>query len=703
MTQASSLRRIIYLTLLCLIFFPTLFETGKYYKDLKNRDLIISSKTFLGEMELVKRHIDKYINSHDQWPKSLKQAGYLSDEHYLSFDLSNQWVMKASIKNHPVTDHRVYYKHIVLRYNPQISRWECDFNLSNLSDQYTHQLCKTTNPSSRLSAENWNVLIILGTLFIALVLYLFKHPLLEVIRKNDGLLNTTDFNQLKKMKRLAGVSRTHSGIMQVNQLSKQDWAYLHQETPKDWLRTLTQNLPIDTAAVRNHKHLTFSLSNQFELNVSAFNVYVANKTDTISRIIRKVNEPGDKYTPVLLLVADPDTQAETNAKLKQFKPPVIIPNPLQLTQLKLPGFSQKCLIKLFRKHLPLTTISPYQGKGGVIKPSHFFGRQGMLEDLVSNVNSNFFIVGGRQLGKTSLLKALMHELQNNKNHYCQYVSLSDERLLPRLKYLAKDNSVTSLRSAILSLQKQHPSQTIRLLIDEADQFIRKDAKNGYMQLNEIRQCSEEGLCQFIFAGFWELYAHAILDYHSPLRNFANSIIVAGLELDAAIRLVIGPLHLLGLRLSHERLAQKIVEKCGQRANLINLICEDLVKQVSVTKKMITPSHVDESFKCQNVQDALQGWSSLTSKPEDSQWDRVIVYLVFIHASITLKQIQKTAGKHGLKLSAEKIKQSIQRLQLAHILKKEQEHHQFAVPLFADQYSAQEAEVLLQQELANWHS
>ena len=64
------------------------------------------------------------------------------------------------------------------------------------------------------------------------------------------------------------------------------------------------------------------------------------------------------------------------------------------------------------------------------------------------------------------------------------------------------------------------------LIDEANKFVRHERANAYRTLEALRRMSEEGHCNFILAGSWELYAHAVLDYRSPLKNCVPGAIVS---------------------------------------------------------------------------------------------------------------------------------------------------------------------------------
>ncbi|EDN69379.1 hypothetical protein BGP_3449 [Beggiatoa sp. PS] len=85
-------------------------------------------------------------------------------------------------------------------------------------------------------------------------------------------------------------------------------------------------------------------------------------------------------------------------------------------------------------------------------------------------------------------------------------------------------------------------------------------ENDYSTLNHFRSLSEEGRCFFIFAGFWNLYDAALLDYHSPIKNFGESVMIGALELEACQQLATEPMTILGISYQSEELVAQIVEK-----------------------------------------------------------------------------------------------------------------------------------------------
>lgn len=164
------------------------------------------------------------------------------------------------------------------------------------------------------------------------------------------------------------------------------------------------------------------------------------------------------------------------------------------TELLLAARPIEGLLRLLAAQLRVTRISPYQTRGGVVRPGSFFGRAQMLARVLNREPANYLVVGGRQLGKSSLLKAVQRRLQDHPHLACHYVSLRDHRLAPRLALQFGLPAETALEQVVEHLAAQCVGKRLFLLIDEADLFFRDEAQHGYGQLSTLRALSEEGSC-----------------------------------------------------------------------------------------------------------------------------------------------------------------------------------------------------------------
>lgn len=364
------------------------------------------------------------------------------------------------------------------------------------------------------------------------------------------------------------------------------------------------------------------------------------------------------------------------------------------------GQSLQVLLRLLAGQLRITRISPYQTRGGITREGAFFGRAQLLARVVNREPANYLVVGGRQLGKSSLLKAVQRRLQGHPHTVCHYVSLRDHRLAPRMALQFRLPADTPLEAIVDHLQAQYQGRRLVLLIDEADPFFRHESLHGYVQLSTLRALSDEGRCWFMLAGFWDLYATAVLDYQSPLRNFGEVLAIGGLEREACRELATEPLRRLRLGFDNERLVDRLVDASGQRANLVAILCQECLEALQPGERVIEQRHLDQARASQAVQDALAGWGRLSHDEAACRLDRIVVYHAAQAGHASLVTLAQLLQSHGTTADAQALRQSLARLQLAYVLRKhEGGEYRFAIPLLQGQFEPSEVQLLLHQELA----
>jgi hypothetical protein len=363
------------------------------------------------------------------------------------------------------------------------------------------------------------------------------------------------------------------------------------------------------------------------------------------------------------------------------------------------------LVNLAARQLRVSRISPYQTRGGVTRPSAFFGREALLARVLNREPGNYLLVGGRQLGKTSLMKAIERRFAAHPRVHCRYLSLRDHRLGPLLAHELKQPADTPIDALIRALCQAAQGRRLLLLIDEADLFLRNEAAHGYPQLSALRAISEEGLCHFMLAGFWDLYEATTLDFASPIRNFGEVIRLGALEPEACLALATEPLRSLGIGYADEQLPTRIAQACGGRANLVAICCQQLIERLDRGERRISAAAVEQVLAGEAVADALAGWSRLSPDPRDCALDRASVYRVARaqaegEPGLTLATWLRELEVAGIDVPAESVRRAFARLSLAFVLIREEgaEHFCFAVPLLGRQFQGEEIEALLAGEL-----
>jgi hypothetical protein len=205
------------------------------------------------------------------------------------------------------------------------------------------------------------------------------------------------------------------------------------------------------------------------------------------------------------------------------------------------------------------------------------------------------------------------------------------------------------------------------------------------------------LFYFIFAGFWDLYHAVTFDYHSPLKNFGETLFIEALEAEACRELATKPMDMLNIHYESDELVENLVHETGRRANLVAVTCNEILNKLDMTDRLIRRQHLEATFD-HVVYTALGGWEQLTLDEETNRLDRIIVYSTIGKETFTLPALIKILESHGCGYDPEQVKQSLARLELAFILKREKQNYTYRVPLFIKMVLEQDPAVLLAGEL-----
>jgi hypothetical protein len=386
----------------------------------------------------------------------------------------------------------------------------------------------------------------------------------------------------------------------------------------------------------------------------------------------------------------------------------LAPQGSELTKLFLSEDPNSVLAHLLSSRLPLVRISPYQLGGGVNKSSIFFGRERLLAHILNREPANYLLVGGRQLGKSSLLKEVARRFEEDPRASVSYVTVMSADPLPALARAAGMTRTPPLDAdAIFEELGKNSAERRLILLDEADEFFRVERQQGFPYLARMRGLSEEGRCHFVLAGFWELYEATVLDYQSPLRNFGETLSLAELELHACRELATVPMVAMQIRWTSPDLVDQLIEACGQRANLIALICHEIVKELGDGRELLIQSiHLERALSSDAVYRALEGWRSLTDDPEACHFDRVVILTIAGRDSFTVGELLGWLDEAGFEGSLQSIEKCLARLELAFLLKRQEgpeRRYGIPVPLVRDRLLAQEPELLLRREIADWQN
>lgn len=254
---------------------------------------------------------------------------------------------------------------------------------------------------------------------------------------------------------------------------------------------------------------------------------------------------------------------------------------------------------LMQVMLPFAYYQPYVWDSAqVMSPEIFMGRDEELEKIESPRGVNI-VYGGRQLGKSALLKMAKKNIDHDENgNRAVYIDIKGKDYKQAAKkisnvlfddgILAEDLNTESWEELSRSLQ-QRLKQTdnripyLLLLLDEADAFIESCGEINYTPFDALKdiQSVGEGRFKFVIAGLRNIVKfnrEKALSNNSVLTHL-TSITVRPFKEKEARELLEIPLYYLGFRFPAEKdtLISMIFANANYFPGLIQLYCGNLVE------------------------------------------------------------------------------------------------------------------------------
>ena len=395
--------------------------------------------------------------------------------------------------------------------------------------------------------------------------------------------------------------------------------------------------------------------------------------------------------PAVIVAVDAAERRELQQRLGDAAGQTVVVRGGDITRLMLSPDPLKVFAQILAGQMSLARISPYVTRGGIARQSAFFGRTALLAHVLNREPANYLLVGGRQIGKSSFLKALQRGAEARGLAEPVYLSVGDT---PVMRALA-----TALAVDEAAVPERLRDGTRRLvLLDEADLFVAAEPANDYRTLHLFRNLAEEGHCFFVLAGFWRLFELVSLDYHSPIKNFGETLRLEALEPEACRALIREPMAALNIAYESEALVERIAAATGGRANLIAIACNELLTHIDPAARVIDAAMVERALNSEDIDDALGGWQKLVNDEAEARLDRIIVYLATELAPFSRKALVERLAASRLEPPAEAIDRALRRLDLAFILGRQENRFALRVPLF-EAIAREEAEAYLPREIA----
>ncbi|MFJ3662496.1 hypothetical protein ACIPPM_18770 [Streptomyces sp. NPDC090119] len=260
-----------------------------------------------------------------------------------------------------------------------------------------------------------------------------------------------------------------------------------------------------------------------------------------------------------------------------------------------------------RVTLPWTAYTPYTPHvAGLVPPEVFKGRAEEMREVLKP-DGSIFLFGGRQLGKSSLLRQAVEVFQkaDPDHNIAVYIDLLKADighaeppdgiwrvLLSELKRRdvipanTPDSSpVDAIAEEIRRWVEAEPGRRILLLADEADAFLTADAQAVYTgggqstfrTVKRLQRLMETTGRSFkaVFAGLHQVQRFNHLT-NVVTAHGGPGVLVGPLKPRAAVALVEEPLAAVGLVFERPDLVWHILGVTNYQANLLQIFCDHLV-------------------------------------------------------------------------------------------------------------------------------
>lgn len=282
--------------------------------------------------------------------------------------------------------------------------------------------------------------------------------------------------------------------------------------------------------------------------------------------------------------------------------------------------------------LPFTAVNPFTPDvAGLLPMELMYGRSEELSRVTSMMGS-CLITGGRQLGKSVLLRAAEREFDDGAGRRAVYLSiypvgrasdvdavwttlwpkLAEKAIVPQ-KIPTKGDVGAQLIDHVRKWTDTAGNQLL-LLLDEADRFLDADSSDGkFTHVARFRDLMEvtERRVKVVFAGLHQTARFERLGNH-PLAHFGGPVVVGPLDPQPAYDLLTRPLDALGFRFAADAVAARVLALANNQPALIQLFGAALLNRLhkaplpaGAPPQRVTPEDVDAVWRDETLRAAFR--------------------------------------------------------------------------------------------------
>ena len=315
-------------------------------------------------------------------------------------------------------------------------------------------------------------------------------------------------------------------------------------------------------------------------------------------------------------------------------------------------------VKLLKTALPFARVQPYT-TGGVVAPEMFIGRSKELAKI-RDMSGPVFVYGGRQLGKSALLRQVRNIENDPENGgFAFFIELkgldadkSLDKIVRELKEggLVRENETvddwddfSAIIRNLLSGKAQEYKLTDRtpekliLLLDESDEFLASAADSDNRAIDVLRELREtfSGRFKFVLAGL-----HKVIRFekNSSFGNLDHISVLPFTPTDA-LELLLKPMSFMGFTIEDESLMSAIFSRSNYYPGLIQYYCKMIVdaagdnyanRNFDVTKNppyKLNDEYLKNMLGKRDFQDEINKKFQITLKLDDDNFYEIIALVI----------------------------------------------------------------------------
>lgn len=362
--------------------------------------------------------------------------------------------------------------------------------------------------------------------------------------------------------------------------------------------------------------------------------------------------------------------------------------------------------------MPFASYQPYVDQSAAVMPQEIFiGRRDELEKIESPTGVNL-VYGGRQLGKTALLRMAQKDVDMNENgdraiivdvHDKDYhaaaqvvsAALFDEGILKK-ENITEDWDVIARDIKNRLRDTKDPIPYFLLMIDEADRFIESSEEVNYQPFDALKdiQAIGAGRFKFVVAGLRNIVRFkksTVLKNNNGLVHL-DSLTVKPFKAMEARELLEVPLSYLGFRFPDDNETEVLISTIFGTTNyfpgLLQMYCTKMIETMrrdyagysesETPPYYVKKEHIKKVLAEQSLQNDIYNKFSITLKIGNDDYYYIIALLVAYHYhdnkssnGCNAQELMELANAYGIKkltsLDEEKLNALMEEMQELNIL------------------------------------